>query len=166
MNRLMVFIAAIGLTLSLVVHSASLFGVDVMSLAPYVWALHIGVFIVFAPAIMSARKRFGARPALADLRRAFPGWVQVLAAVFIVYAAINFYVSFTSMDGTPAINAGQYVLENHGRIVRPLSLAEYTSLRAQVIRGFSGYWMVFYFFGFAYFAFCGSGGRFNGRIRN
>ena len=72
----------------------------------------------------------------------------------------------SSSDGTPAIKAGQYVLKNHGRIVRPLSLAEYTSLRAQVIRGFSGYWMVFYFLGFAYFAFCGSGGRFNGRIRN
>ncbi|RKP47494.1 hypothetical protein [Trinickia fusca] len=166
MNGLMASIAAIGLALSLVVHGASLFGVDVMSLVPYVWALHVGVFIVFAPAVIFARKRFGARPALADLRQAFPGWVQVLAAVFFAYALINFYASFVSMDGAPAIKAGQYVLENHGRIVRALSSAEYTSLRAQVIRGFSGHWMFFYFVGFAYFAFCGNGEPLNGSVRN
>jgi hypothetical protein len=166
MNHFMASIAAMGLALSLAVHTASLFGVDVMSLVPFVWALHVGVFIVFAPAVLLARKRFGARPVLAELRQAFPGWVKVLAGVFFAYAVINFYVSFSSMAGTPAVKVGQYVLENHGRIVRALSSAEYTSLRARVIRGFSGHWMVFYFFGFAYFAFCRDGGLLSGRARS
>ncbi|MFC5431087.1 hypothetical protein ACFPTO_20110 [Paraburkholderia denitrificans] len=162
MNRLMASIAAIGLALSVVVHGASLLGVDVMSRVPYVWGLHVGIFIVFAPAVMLARRRFGARPALADLRRAFPDWVQALVAVFFAYALFNFYVCLVSMDGNPAIKAGQYVLENHGRIVRSLSAAEYTSLRARVARGFSGHWMLFYFAAVAYFAFCRDRGGFHG----
>lgn len=166
MNRLLGSIAAIGLALSVVVHGAALSGIDVMSRVPYVWGLHVGIFIVFVPAVISARRRFARRPPLADLRQAFPGWIKVFAGVFFAYALVNFYVSFSSMDGTPAIKAGQYVLENHGRIVRALSSAEYTSLRAQVIRGFSGHWMVFYFFGFAYFAFCRDGGLLSGRACN
>ncbi|QCP52183.1 hypothetical protein FAZ95_23655 [Trinickia violacea] len=154
MNRFIAGVAAIGLALSVIVHGASLLGVDVPTSFPLVWGLHVGIFIVFVPAIISARKRFGARPTLADFRMAFPTWVQVFTISLVVYTVLNFYFSLLGISGNPAIKAGQYVLENHGRVVRSLSAAEFTSLRARVTRGFSGHWMLFYFLALAYFAFC------------
>jgi hypothetical protein len=154
MNRLVGLTAFAGLCLSLAAHVAALLGVDVTDKVPAVWLLHVGIFVVFIPQVLSSRKVFGRKPALADIRRAFPHWVVALGTVIVGYALLNFVLfAFATGGGNPDIRDGKFVLLSHGRLMRELSSAEYTAFKANEIRGFSGHWLAFYFSSFAYFTF-------------
>jgi len=125
---LWVFIALsfVGLILSFWVHFGAVMGRRV---APesFFWLLHIGIFVVWFPAVLIAKQRVGNlnrkdfwKVCLSDL----PDWVRYLLYGFFAYAFINFTYFFveaptghTSPGDTPAI----------------------------VWRGFSGHWMLFYF---------------------
>jgi hypothetical protein len=152
MNRLAGSLALLGFLLSLAAHVAALAGVDVMGRVPQVWGLHVGIFVVFLPFVMSSRKLVGRRPSLATLRPLFPTWVLVIGGAVGAYAVLNFALFIAgTQGGTPEIRGEHFVLQNHGRLVRELSAAEYTALRANVVRGFSGHWLAFYFVPFAWF---------------
>ncbi|GMA98630.1 hypothetical protein PIPA1_14300 [Pelosinus sp. IPA-1] len=47
-------------------------------------------------------------------------------------------------DGSPNIISGNYVISDHGKIVRVISEQEYELYQSYVVRGFSGHWMIFY----------------------
>jgi len=152
-HRLFGIAAGIGLALSLAVHLASLAGVDVAARIPAVWALHLGVFAVFVPFLLSSRKSLGNRPTRATLRAIMPGWAYVLYVAVLSYALANFFLVFSSQQGTATAEGGRYILQNHGRLIRDLTPAEYTAARAAELRGFSGHWLLFYFVPFGYFMF-------------
>jgi hypothetical protein len=154
MNRFLGFAALTGLVLSAVAHGFALAGVDVAEHVPFVWLLHVGIFAVFIPFVFSSRKRLGKQPSLADMRALVPGRVYAVGLGVFIYAMVNFALFIAATQGgSPAIEAGQYVLQNHGRLIREISFAEYEALRANELRGFSGHWMFFYFVPFAYFMF-------------
>jgi len=154
MNRFLGFAALTGLVLSAIAHVCALAGIDVAERVPSVWLLHVGIFLVFFPFVFSSRKILGKRPSLADMRALVPGRVFAVGLAIFIYAIINFMLfAAATQGGNPAIEAGQYVLKNHGRLVRELSFAEYEGLRANELRGFSGHWLFFYFVPFAYFMF-------------
>ena len=154
MNRFLGFAALTGLVLSAIAHVCALAGIDVAERVPSVWLLHVGIFLVFFPFVFSSRKILGKRPSLADMRALVPGRVFAVGLAIFIYAIINFMLfAAATQGGNPAIEAGQYVLKNHGRLVRELSFAEYEVLRANELRGFSGHWLFFYFVPFAYFMF-------------
>jgi hypothetical protein len=154
MNRFLGFAALTGLVLSAIAHVCALAGIDVAERVPSVWLLHIGTFLVFFPFVFSSRKVLGKRPSLADMRALVPGRVYAVGLVIFIYAIINFMLfAAATQGGNPVIEAGQYVLKNHGRLVRELSFAEYEALKANELRGFSGHWLFFYFVPFAYFMF-------------
>lgn len=155
MNRFIAFVALLGFVLSLVVHIVALLGRDVSAQVPLVWSLHVGIFIVFIPFVLSSRKVVGPKPSFAELRELFPGWVVTLGAVIFAYAILNFlFFALATQGGSPSIRDGKYALEEHGRLIRTLSASDYASFKANDIRGFSGHWLVFYFVPFAYFMFC------------
>lgn len=154
MNRFLGFAALAGLVLSAVAHGFALAGVDVAEHVPFVWLLHVGIFAVFIPFVFSSRKILGKQPSLADMRALVPGRVYAVGVVVFIYAIINFVLfGEAAQRGSPAIEAGRYVLQNHGRLIREIGVAEYAALRANELRGFSGHWMFFYFVPFAYFMF-------------
>jgi hypothetical protein len=154
MNQLLALTALLGLLASFAVHVAALCGVDVQARWPFVWVLHLGLFLVFFPFVISCRKRLGPRPSLAELRAIFPHWIVVLAMVILAYAVLNFVLFImATQGGNPDIRDGKHVLLNHGKLVRELTASEYSALRANEVRGFSGHWLVFYFIPFAYFMF-------------
>jgi hypothetical protein len=154
MHRFIAFIALSGFVLSVVVHIVALLGRDVSAQVPLVWSLHLGIFVVFIPFVLSSRKVLGPKPSLAELREIFPGWVVALGGVIFAYAILNFLLfMLATQGGSPSIHDGNYVLEDHGRLIRTLSASEYASFKANEIRGFSGHWLVFYFVPFAYFMF-------------
>ena len=154
MTQLLGLTALVGFCLSIVVHVSALFGVDVLAKAPYVWLLHLGIFVVFIPLVFSSRKVFGANPSLSTIRSAFPAWVVVLGVGIFAYAALNFLLFALATDGgSPSMQNGRFILQSHGRFVRELSSTEYTAFRANEVRGFSGHWLAFYFISFAYFMF-------------
>jgi len=141
-----------GFILALAAHVASLYGVDVQSLVPAVWALHVGIFIVFVPMIFQQRSSDFASDRFA-MFRGLPLWASATIAALFAYAFLNFFLPFGSgMDGSPSIRDGAFVLEQKGRLVREISETEYHARCAAVLRGFSGHWLLFYFVPFTHFA--------------
>ena len=154
MTHLLALVALIGFLLSLAVHVAALFGIDVAAKIPLVWALHVGIFVVFIPFIILSPKVLGSKPAFADVRQLFPGWVMALGVVIFAYVILNFLLFIlATQGGSPSIRDGKFVLQDHGRLIRELTASEYTSFKANEVRGFSGHWLAFYFILFAYFLF-------------
>lgn len=152
MNAWIANIALSGLLLSLAVHVAALCGIDVSTYLPFVWILHVGIFIVLIPTIFAMEKTIGKKPSPKDIFKRLPRWVSALIVFLFAYTAINFMLfSATSEGGTPMMENGKYLLANRGKLIRELSASEYTALMANVARGFSGHWLLFYFLPFAWF---------------
>ena len=153
-RRFFGLLALLGFVLSLIAHLASLTGFDVAAKYPYVWGLHVGIFVVFFPFVLMSRKTLGRKPSFAQIRERFPLWVVAAGAIIFAYAMLNFLLfGLRTEGGSPSTHDGKFVLEEHGRFIRELSPAEYTSLKANEVRGFSGHWLVFYYIPFAYFMF-------------
>jgi hypothetical protein len=118
-----------GLVLSIWVHVGALFGRQV---APdyFFWGLHMGIFVVFIPAVLVAQKRVGTtsrRDFWKVVTKGSPDGLRYLLYFFFAYAVVNFAIFFLQMA--------------------PLGKQEGTS--PLTWRGFSGHWMVFYCASFA-----------------
>jgi len=151
LRRIFGLLALIGFIISLGVHVAALLGNDIASSFKGVWALHIGIFAVFIPFMLYSWRDFGYRPTIMELGATLPRWAFFLGAFIMVYAVINFMLFIAgTQGGSPAIEGDQYVLLNHGKLIRHLTPQEYASFQANALRGFSGHWLVFYFSSFSY----------------
>jgi hypothetical protein len=148
------FIALSGFVLPLAAHVAALIGMVAAERVPFVWALHVGIFIVFIPFVLSSRKTLGKKPRFAEIRALFPGWIVVIGVTIFAYAIVNFVVFISLTEGgSTSIQDGKFVLLNHGKLIRELTQAEYHFFKTNEVRGISGHWLVFYFMPFAYFLF-------------
>jgi hypothetical protein len=136
--------ALAGFFLSLFVHLSTFFGIDPSKHIPWVWVLHLGIFVVFIPMFFIQ----GLMPKKDLWNKIFatiPRWARYTIKAFFAYALINFALFFLlSKGGVPDVRDGKYVLHNHGQVIRELSENEYELQKAYVLRGFSGHWMVFY----------------------
>lgn len=139
---------------SLIVHAQALGGVDVADHAPAVWLLHVGIFPVFGSFLYCARQDAGGKFSAATLIKELPGWALFLVAVVFVYMLVNFALSMDGARvGSAMIEHGQYVLKDHARFIRELSADEYTAIKANELRGFSGLWIFFILFRLRIFYF-------------
>jgi len=123
-------LAAVGFILSVAAHLAAIAGSPI-PLGKAVWALHIGMFVVWLPTVLVAyRMTRGAN------RKDFwkialvgcPKWMRTALYVIFGYAILNFvlFMATTASRSQPKGDAPR-----------------------EVIRGFSGHWMVFYGAAFA-----------------
>jgi hypothetical protein len=120
-----VLLALSGLVLSIVVHGLTLFGVR-MPGGGIVWWLHIGIFVIWVPAVLLSQKRHGK-----DALDRTPPWMKRALGLLFAYAIGNFiyFIATAPRKGSP---------EPRQDPAPP-----------QVVRGFSGHWMIFYGAGFA-----------------
>ena len=145
--RLFGYAALAGFVASLLVHMAALAGIDVLEHLPWIWVLHVGIFVALIPAFTKMTTSED-NEETADSVDALPfsPWVVKVALALFAYAIVNLVLAFlTGRDGAPWIEAGRYVLVQEERVVGTLSHAEYIRLRANEVRAFSGHWMLFYF---------------------
>ena len=64
---------------------------------------------------------------------------------WFLYSIVGFFIfAGNSEGGGPGIIDGQYVLSNHGEILRVLTKAEYEGFLANELRGFSSIWLAFF----------------------
>lgn len=145
------YLAAIGWSLSLVVHLLALAGVDASETVSATWLLHIGIFAVWIPAILTLRSRSDGQSAMRKygifgLLTTAPFWLRAVAALGLAYAVLNFLLFMGGQPGSPTAANGVYSLQNHGTIVKVLTESEYYRYKANEVRGFSGHWMAFYGF--------------------
>jgi len=134
-------LSALGFLLSLIAHIFALTGID-LKLGNGIFVLHGGIFLVWFPAMLLAM-RLG-RGKTGAWSFDFSSWKQVLAGCppwmiylligIFAYAFLNF---FLFMEKVPTQSS-------QGEPASP-----------DVIRGFSGHWLVFYYaaFAIAYSAF-------------
>jgi hypothetical protein len=121
-----IVLAAVGLLLSLIVHGCALLGLP-QPLDDKVWGLHIGIFIVWLPAVLASMwlaQDFTQKKYWKAALRGCPNWMRWMTYGFFIYAVINF---ITFMSVAP-----------HGR------QAPNAPTPPVVLRGFSGHWMAFY----------------------
>ena len=158
MKKFLFYFAATGWTLGLIVHILSLADYDVEDKVPFVWILHLGIFVVWLPTILNLRKneefiayrkskmmnRMNPFGFLKIIFKQTPIWLRIIAIGGFLYAGINFMLFITSQHGTPGIQDGQYILHNHGYVIKTLTEQEYHHYKANIVRGFSGHWLVFY----------------------
>jgi hypothetical protein len=118
-----VILSAVGLGLSLWVHLGAVSGRKVAP-EPFFWTLHVGIFVVWLPAVTVANRRVGTfrRNYWTRVLRDSPSWLKYMVYFFFGYAAINFlfFITQTPEKGT----AGDTPVGTW--------------------RGFSGHWMAFY----------------------
>lgn len=124
-------LAACGLVLSIAAHIMALAGGAIPG-GKLVWGLHIGVFVVWLPAVLVsiqmtryANQKDFWKIALAGC----PVWMRRGFYVLFGYAILNFFVSMATTANHPKRQAGD--------------------APASTVRGFSGHWMVFYGAAFA-----------------
>jgi hypothetical protein len=158
MKKYLFYFALAGWVLGLTVHILSLANIDVTEKVPFVWLLHVGIFIVWLPVVFSLKEnqklkehqqsgmsnRMNPFSSFKIIFRDTPTWLSIIAITGFFYAFINFILFMTSQEGTPSIKEGQYVLHNHGQIIKTISEQEYHHFKANEVRGFSGHWILFY----------------------
>ena len=158
MNKYIFYVAVTGWTLGLIVHFASLFDIDITDQAPYVWVLHLGIFVVWIPTVLYLKnneelKTFKESGMLNQMNpfgfykivfKQTPTWLAVLAVGGIFYTFANFMLFMGTQIGTPDIEGGHYILHNHGELIKTITEQEYHHYKANEVRGFSGHWIAFY----------------------
>lgn len=155
-NRLLFIVATISLILAIVVHVSSLSGVYVEGKVPYVFALHFVSMIVFFFAFIDLRKT----PEIwdNDLRKNLkistmyklmfkdtPKLMLVLMIGLFIYTQVNFFLYFNygGEGGTADIINGNYVLHEHGDIIKQLTEKEYIGYQINSLKSYSSGWMLF-----------------------
>jgi hypothetical protein len=117
-----VWLAAVGLVVSLWVHIGALTGRSVSSAF---WVLHVGIFLVWFPSVLIAQKLVGnasRKDFWKVMLKGAPDWMRYMVYVFSAYEFVNFMISMSQASGG----------------------VRHTTASAADWRGFSGLWMVFY----------------------
>lgn len=158
MNKYLFYFALTGWILGLIVHILSLADIDITEKVPFVWLLHVGIFVVWLPVVLDLKKneelqeyqqsgmlnRMNPIGFYKIIFKETPTWMAILAGAGFFYAFINFMLFMASKGGTPSIKDGHYILQNHGQLIKTLTEQEYLHYKANEVRGFSGHWILFY----------------------
>jgi hypothetical protein len=118
-----VLFSAIGLVVSLWVHLGAVMGRRVAPEA-FFWMLHVGIFVVWFPAVFIARRLVGnvnRRDFWKVILKDSPDWMRYMVYGFYGYAIVNFLLFMAKAPSGASGNPP-----------------------AVVWRGFSGHWMAFY----------------------
>jgi hypothetical protein len=106
------------------------------------------MFVLFFKAMMVARKNQLSSPEGWSWKQALryaPRWLPVLLVLLAAYTGFNFFYSLMVLNEglTPDSVQGQFVLQDHDRVVRTLSQEEYWRHSAYQLRGMSTHIILF-----------------------
>jgi hypothetical protein len=116
--------------------------------AAFRWAmfLHIGVFALVLPMYAVEYSTIKRSRFLWDaIWRGVPKWgVRTIQTVGLIFVAHFVLFLVQSHAASPEIKDGNYVLNNHGQIVKELTEAQYRWLKGSELRLFATGWISFY----------------------
>jgi hypothetical protein len=151
-----------GLVLGLIVHLLSIADVDVEEFVPFVYVLHIGIFVALILGVINLKNNEGLQEFeefehydffqrmksynayLEIVFKNIPSWMTIIAKGVFIYVFLTFVLFFISVVGIPEIKDGHYILQNHGQFIKNITEQEYHHYRAYGMRAMSGIWIVFY----------------------
>ena len=118
LKKILFYFAVAGWLMSLFVNLNALEGVNLSVEYGYVWLLHVGIFLIWIPAILELRKneelkQFRTKTLTNGLKpfamyriilRAVPSWMVVLVFACVGYAFLSFiYFNFLSQSGVTKV---------------------------------------------------------------
>jgi len=107
--------------------------------------LHIGIFVLLIPLYAVEYPAMNNRTFWKGFARGMPKWVFGGIQVLALFFAVHFVLFLVQSHGAaPEIKDGQYVLNNHGNIVKRLTQSEYDELKGAELRLFATGWIAFY----------------------
>jgi len=142
-------IAFVGFGLSVIAHGLTFVGINPQNAVPWIWVLHLGIFVVWIPTVLVSKKltdQSKNKDAWKQAVKYSPAWMTKLCGVLFAYALFNFIFTMVALSGggKPAVVNGEKVLRSHGKVIRKLTDEEYDRHQAHEVRLFSGHWMLFY----------------------
>lgn len=140
--------AMAGFLASAAVHCAAVYGVAAHEFFPFVWFLHLGIFVVFAPAIFLS-KGVGNR---SEFWKVLPPALRYPLFLLFAYTFFNFFAGVQSLpSGSWSVSEDKtsYSFTPKGGSSQTATKQEYDKAQAATDRLFSGHWMLFYFAAFA-----------------
>jgi hypothetical protein len=146
-RRFLAVVSACGLIASTAVYVGSYLGLTMNSLAQRAIILHVGVFLFLLPMFALEWRGLNERTFFwKGFAETMPTWVVPAIKVIGLFCMAHFVVFLVqSRMASPEIVNGEYVLNNHGQIVRVLTHGEYLRLKGAELRLFASAWMFFYF---------------------
>ena len=139
-------LAAVGFAATLSIHASCFFSYRHQLLFQLALAFHLLAFLLFLPILPVMSRLKKAIPTGQVLLKILPKWVLVVAVALGIYASIGFiYFMMTSQGGNADVVNGKYVLQDHGRVIRTLTEAEYIKSRVSLARMMSGHLLPGYF---------------------
>jgi hypothetical protein len=154
-RRFLALLSACVIAACIVAYVYSFFGASVDRVLPWAVLLFLGWVALFLPIYAieyPASRSFSF--AWSGFSRGMPGWVVLCAKVLLLNATVHLLWSAAlNGPGVPAIVDRQYVLDNHGRILKVLTQGEYLALRGATLRVLASLMIYFYFLPMVYWWF-------------
>ncbi|MBK7129963.1 MAG: hypothetical protein IPM74_17805 [Crocinitomicaceae bacterium] len=154
MKRFSFWLACVGWVVLFISHVLSLLKFDVTAHFSYIWIFVLLLFVVWWPTVMElkSRRKFqqhkGSSTSLGNyyhnLFDQTPRWLRVVAIGGFFYAFINFFLAGYMLQGSPEIKDGLFVLTDHGKIIRNISVQEFHYFKSYANRMQTGHFLVFY----------------------
>jgi hypothetical protein len=119
------FLAVVGFAVSVVSHLCALFGVA-GPLGDQSWVLHVGIFVVWIPAVLAGQsmgRNVPSKDFWKAALRGCPAWMRYTTYFFFGYAIFNFLLFI---------------------LTAPSGVETAGSVSPSMVRGLSGHWMAFY----------------------
>jgi hypothetical protein len=145
-RRSLAFVSACALVAALIVYGVSFMGATMDAVFRWAMFLHVGVFALLLPMYAVEYSTIRKSRFVWDaIWRGIPKWgVRASRIVALIFAAHFVLFLVQSHAASPEIKDGQYVLNNHGQIVKELTEAQYRWLKGCELRLFATGWMSFY----------------------
>ena len=139
----------------MLVYFSSFGGLTMDSLNGRAFVLHVGVFFLIAPMFALEWSSLNDRTFFwREFAAPMPKWIINVVNLLGVFFIVHFLLFMIwSHLASPEIVNGQYVLNNHGRIVKMLQRSEYLQLKGAELRLFATGWIFFYFVPMMYWWF-------------
>jgi hypothetical protein len=146
-RRLLAILSACAIAACIIAYVYSFFGASVDKVLPWVVLLFVGWVALFIPIYAieyPASRSFSF--AWTGFVRGMPGWVALCTKALLLNVIAHLLWSAALYGpGVPAIVDGQYVLDDHGRILKVLTQAEYFAHRGAALRMIAT-WMIYVYF--------------------
>lgn len=145
------WLAGIGFMFSAVAHIAAIFGTDMGRIFPPIWLFHLGVFVVWFPAVLvmsASNTRSSENNVWKVAFKHAPLWMRILCFALFPYALFNFMYMMDKDPGRSRTtrNGNDVGIVEH---VDKSDEGKYKQASQEGIqtRMFSGHWIIFYLVG-------------------
>ncbi len=148
LSNIFALLALLGFLASLTVHIAAICGYPAHEMFPAIWGLHMGVFVVFLPAVIRA-KRSGFNNK--DFWKHLPRPQALICQFMFVYTIFNFFYGMTTIQSgswDASTDGSTYTFTPKGGKKQTVTRETYMKQNATIDRMFSGHWMLFYLVAF------------------